>query len=78
MISVDNRDFSDATIYAHWDGFKTRLGMVLGKSDGMFHVPWRGEELQLEADFVGVGKTWSDVIQVYEGDEVIWLIQPTW
>ena len=52
--------------------------MVLGKSDRMFRVSWRGEELRLEADFVGVGKTWSDVIQVYEGDEVIWLIQPTW
>jgi len=78
QINVENRDFSDATIYAHWNGFKTRLGMVVGKSGEMFRVPWRSEEIQLEADFVGIGRTWSDVIDVYEGDHLIWLIQPTW
>jgi hypothetical protein len=52
--------------------------MVVGKSGEMFRVPWRSEEIQLEADFVGIGRTWSDVIDVYEGDHLIWLIQPTW
>lgn len=77
-IVVDNRDFSDATIYVYWNGFKVRAGTVIGKSEAAFRLEWRNERLQLEADFVGVGNLWSDVVDVYPGDELKWLIQPQW
>ena len=77
-IVVDNRDFSDATVYVYWNGFKVRAGTVVGKSEAVFQLEWRNERLQLEADFVGVGNLWSDVIDVYPGDELKWLIQPQW
>ena len=78
IVAIDNRDFSDATIYAYWSGFKTRVGIIMGKSAATFPVEWRGEKIQLEADFVGVGHTWSDVIDIYPGDELSWVIHPQW
>jgi len=78
VVVVDNRDFSDATVYVYWNGFRTRAGIVEGKSLATFRIRWRADQMQLEADFVGAGTDLSDIIQVLPGDEVKWLIQPKW
>lgn len=74
LLSVENNDFRDATIYAYWNGVKTRLGMVVGKTSETFRMRWRSEEVQLEVDFVGRGTFRTERIDVWAGDHLDFVI----
>jgi len=75
-LTVHNNDFNDADIYAYWNGSRERVGMVTGKTTKTFRMEWRGEEIQIQVDFVGGGQLWSGPIDVYEGDQLDWVILP--
>jgi hypothetical protein len=40
-IEVRNLNFNDATLWAIGDGVRRKLGVVSGKSDTAFTIPWR-------------------------------------
>src|SRR5690242_19805694 len=53
LITVDNQDFRDATLYANWNGVRQRVGTVTGKTTSTLETPWREYMVQLEVDFLG-------------------------
>ena len=70
-LTVQNQDFYDAVIYAHWSGStKERVGMVTGKTTQTFEMDWRAEVVQFEADFVSGGSVFFDPIDVWGGDHL--------
>ena len=76
LLTVDNNDFRDGTIYAYWNGQRRRVGMVVGKTSETFHMRWRSEQIELEVSFIGGGGFRSEAIAVWEGDHLNWLIMP--
>ncbi len=74
MLTVQNHDFRDATIYAYWRGVKDRVGMVIGKTTKTFTMRWRAEEVRLEIDFVGGGGHFTETIPVWAGDHLEYMI----
>lgn len=70
-VTVQNQDFYDAVIYAHWSGStKDRVGMVTGKTTQTFEMDWRAETVRFEADFVSGGSIFFDPIEVWGGDHL--------
>lgn len=69
-LTVRNNDYRDATIYAYWNGARDRVGMVVGKTEETFTLRWRGEEIQLEVDFIAGGRYRTEVVSVYRGDHL--------
>lgn len=70
-ITVQNQDFYDAVIYAHWSGStKERVGMVTGKTTQTFETTWRSETVRFEADFISGGSVFFDPIDVWGGDHL--------
>ena len=76
-LTVENRDFRDATIYAYWNTSRRRVGFVVGKTSRTFQMRWLAEEVQLEVDFVGRGGFRSETMSVSPGDHLSFLIMPT-
>jgi len=78
-ITVQNDDYSDATIYANWHGVRRRVGMVIGKTTETFVTPWRDYEVVLEVDFVGGGGLRAAAeFSVNPGDHLDFVIMPGW
>ncbi|HIF20630.1 MAG TPA: hypothetical protein EYQ27_01690 [Gemmatimonadetes bacterium] len=69
-LTVENNDFRDATIYMYWNGMKSRVGRVTGKTSKTFTVEWRSEEAQLGANFLGRGGFRTETIGVDPGDHL--------
>ena len=52
-IEVINHSFSDATLYAIFEGKRTRLGIVTGAGTAQYVLPWdRSLELQIHIDLL--------------------------
>ena len=75
-ITIENVDFSDATIYARWNGVRRRVGFVVGKTTKTFRMRWLSERLQFEVDFVGGGGYRSESIDALRGDHFNFVILP--
>jgi len=71
MVTIQNNDFKDATIYANWAGTtRRRVGLSVGKTTQTFDLEWKSEIVQFEADFIA-GRTFTfDPINVWEGDHL--------
>jgi hypothetical protein len=71
-LTIENRNFNDATIYAHWGGSgRIRVGRVTGNGSETFELEWRGGgQLRIEADFLAGGGYMSDPISVSRGDHL--------
>ncbi len=68
-LTVTNQNFSDARIYARWNGERRRLGIVTGNRSETFTLDWRpGATLRIEVDFVAGGSFVSDGITSWPGD----------
>jgi hypothetical protein len=78
LLTVDNQDFRDATIYVIWNGPKQRVGSVTGKTTKTFSMQWREYQMRLDVDFLGGGGLTGDPISVYAGDHIDFVIQPGW
>lgn len=74
LLTVENNDFRDATIYVYWNGSRTRAGTVTGKTSETFRMRWRSEWVQLEVDFLGRGGYMTERVDVLEGDHLNFVI----
>lgn len=71
-IEVQNRNFADATVWALVrDGRRQRLGVVTGKSDSVFTIPWSfSEPLRLQFDLVAGPRCTTENLPVDPGDSI--------
>ena len=69
-IRVVNMNFNDATVWALVrDVRHDRLGMVTGKSDATFTMPWRfTDALSLEFDLIGGVRCFTEALSVDPGE----------
>jgi hypothetical protein len=68
-LTLTNQTFSDARIYARWNGERRRLGIVTGNRSETFTLDWRpGATLRIEVDFVAGGSFVSEGITGWPGD----------
>lgn len=69
-IKVRNFHFSDATVWVlARQGKRTRLGIVTGKSDAVFTIPWRfPDPMRMEFDLLADVRCLTDEITVDPGD----------
>jgi hypothetical protein len=74
LLTVENNDFRDASIYAIWNGMRRRVGSVTGKTSQTFRMEWRSEEIQLAIDFLGGGDYVSERVPVTQGDHLNFVI----
>ena len=75
LLTVHNNDFRDAVIYAYWNGFKDRVGMVTGTTSKTFRMKWKSEYIQLQVDFIGSqADQVSGQIDVTQGDHLDYVI----
>jgi len=76
-LTVTNQNFSDARIFALWNGERRRLGIVTGNRSETFTMNWRpGATLRIEVDFVGGGSFVSDGISSWPGESWEFIIPP--
>lgn len=70
QIRVVNFNFNDATVWTVVrDVRRERLGMVTGKSDATFTVPWTlSDALRLEFDLIGGVRCITDPLSVDPGE----------
>lgn len=77
VVQVQNNNFQDATIFFTRDGERERLGIVTGKSDRSFAIPWGfNMVLRLEAVFIGGGYCSTERFQMEPGQRYVLELQP--
>ncbi len=77
VVEVQNNNFQDATVYLFRDGERTRLGIVTGKTDQTFAVPWRANlYLRFEVRFIGGGACATRRIPMEPGQRYVLELQP--
>lgn len=77
VVEVRNNNFSDGTVFATRDGERLRLGMVTGKTDQRFSIPWGPTMvLRLEVYFIGGGGCATRAIQMEPGQRYLLELQP--
>jgi hypothetical protein len=79
LLTVDNQDFRDASIFVNWTGTRMRVGSVTGKTRNTFEMTWRDYQMWIEVDFLGGGelKTGQST-NVLPGDHIDFIIIPGW
>lgn len=77
VVEVRNNNFQDATIFMTRDGERQRLGIVTGKTDRSYAIPWGPNlVLRLEANFIGGGYCSTRSIQMEPGQRFVLELQP--
>jgi len=77
VLEVRNNNFQDATIFFTRDGERQRLGIVTGKTDQTFAIPWGPNLLlRLEANFIGGGYCSTRDFQMEPGQRFVLELQP--
>lgn len=79
LLTVDNQDFRDASIFVNWNGPRERVGSVTGKTKNTFEITWRDYQMWIEVDFVGGGELKSgQSTNVLPGEHIDFIIMPGW
>ena len=77
IVDVQNNHFQDATVILFREGERERLGIVTGKTDQSFEVPWRRQLfLRFEVRFIGGGACATRNILVEPGQRYVLELQP--
>ena len=75
-LHVQNLNFNEARLFAIGLGKRTRLGIVGGKRDAVFSIPWdHSEPIRIEIDILAGPKCTTDVLTVDPGDTLDLQIQ---
>ncbi len=76
-VHVLNRNFSDARLYAIGLSKRIRLGVVQGKGEAVFSIPWDfSEPLRIEIDLLAGPKCVTRAIEADPGDTFDLQIKP--
>jgi hypothetical protein len=68
-IIVTNHDFQDATLFAVGPGERRRLGVVTGKTEANYLIPWRTVgALHIEINILTSGSCNTETLQVEPGE----------
>jgi hypothetical protein len=77
VVEIQNNNFQDATVFIVREGERRRLGVVVGKTDDAFAIPWRPNFLmRLEVRFLGGGSCATRDIQMEPGQRFLLALQP--
>jgi len=77
VVEIQNNNFQDATVYAIREGERQRLGVVIGKTDDAYAIPWRPNfALRLEVRFLGGGACATREILMEPGQRYVLALQP--
>lgn len=75
-IHVQNLNFNDATLWAVSNSGRQRLGVVGGKGDAVYRIPWTfPQRLQIEIDLLAGSRCTTEPLQVDPGDSLELQIQ---
>jgi hypothetical protein len=70
-IFVTNLNFMDATLWAVTTGTRKKLGIVTGKRNAVYTIPWDGFlELHLEVDLLSGPRCTTESLPVGPGDNI--------
>jgi hypothetical protein len=70
-IYVTNLNFSDATLWAVTQGSRRKLGILTGKTEGTFTLPWETSlDLQIEIDLLAGPRCTTRAMAVDPGDDI--------
>lgn len=79
LLTVDNQDFQDASIFVNWNGPRQRVGSVTGKTKKTFEITWRDYQMWIEVHFLGGGELKrGQPTMVLPGDHIDFIIMPGW
>ncbi len=77
-LAVENRNFSDATLYALSEGgHRLRLGTVPGNGADTFRFRWQYGDIRIEIKLLAGGKQVTQSMLVDRGDELELVVQAT-
>ena len=70
-IHVTNLNFQEARLWAVSSSGRQRIGVVGGKADAVYRIPWDfSQPLQVEIDLLAGPSCTTDALQVDPGDEL--------
>jgi hypothetical protein len=70
-IHVTNLNFMDATLYALSTGTRERLGILTGKQEAVYTLPWRfSTQLRIEIDLLAGARCTTEALTVDPGDDI--------
>jgi len=70
-VHVRNLNFSEATLWAVSRGGRQRLGVVGGKGDAVYTIPWRSSQpMQIEIDLLAGPRCTTEPLEVDPGDSL--------
>ena len=68
---VTNLNFMDATLWAVTPGTRSKLGIVSGKKEAVFTLPWDfSTDLRIEIDMLAGSRCVTEVLPVDPGDDI--------
>jgi len=70
-VYVTNLNFMDATLWALSAGTRNKLGIVTGKKEAVFTLPWDfSSDLRIEIDMLAGSRCTTEVLPVDPGDDI--------
>ena len=70
-IHVTNLNFMDATLWAVTTGSRTKLGILTGKRQEVYTIPWDfSTDLRIEIDLLASGKCTTEALPVSPGEDI--------
>lgn len=70
-IFVTNLNFMDATLWALTPGTREKLGVVTGKREAIYTLPWRNyTDLKIEIDILAGPRCTTEALPVDPGDDI--------
>lgn len=76
-IHVRNLNFSQATLWAVSRGGRQRLGVVGGKADAVYRIPWTfPQPMEIEIDLLAGPRCTTEALDVDPGDILELQIEP--
>ena len=70
-IHVTNLNFMDATLYAITPGSREKLGILTGKMEAIYTLPWKfSTELRIEIDLLAGKRCTTRAMPVDPGDDI--------
>ncbi len=70
-IHVTNLNFMDATLWAVTTGSRKKLGILTGKREEVYTIPWDfSTDLRIEIDLLASGKCLTEALPVSPGEDI--------